>query len=494
METISHYIAGKYVDGGSDMLDVHRPSTGEVIARVAAAGPSQVDHAVSEAGRAFTEWSATSLANRQTVFFEYRNLLNSRQDDIADLITTQNGKTHADALGEIGRGVEIVEYACGLGELLKGEYSDQVSGGVDVYSMRQPLGVCVGITPFNFPAMVPLWMFPMAIAAGNTFVLKPSERDPSASNLLAELATEAGFPDGVLNVLHGDRHAVAALLEHPTVAAVSFVGSTPVARHVYETSAKGGKRVQALGGAKNHMVVLPDADLESAADAAVSAGFGSAGERCMAISVVVAVGDVADKLVPLISERAARLRVGDGAKSDTDMGPLISAEHRERVAAFIGEGAEAGATVVLDGRDLHMDGNGFFLGPTVLDDVKPDMSVYAHEIFGPVLLVMRVDTPGEALLLINESPYGNGVAVFTGDGGFARSFTREVQCGMVGINIPVPVPIGFHSFGGWKASLFGDHHIYGPEAVRFYTRGKAVTARWPKHGSSAVDLSFAREA
>jgi malonate-semialdehyde dehydrogenase (acetylating)/methylmalonate-semialdehyde dehydrogenase len=404
-------------------------------------------------------------------------------------LTAEHGKVLSDAMGEVTRGLEVIEFCCGLPHLLKGGMSEQVSTGVDVYSIRQPLGVVAGITPFNFPAMVPMWMWAPALACGNTFVLKPSEKDPSASYYTAELLKEAGLPDGVFNVVHGDKVAVDALLEHPDIAAVSFVGSTPIAKYVYETATANGKRCQALGGAKNHMIVLPDADVEMAADAAVSAGYGSAGERCMAVSMVVAVGDVADPLVAAIKERIPRVKVGDGMDATNEMGPLITREHRDKVASYIDSGAEQGATVVVDGRAGAPE-EGFFLAPSLLDDVKPGMKAYEDEIFGPVLGVTRVATYDEAVRLVNENPYGNGTAIFTRDGGVARRFQFEVQAGMVGINVPIPVPVAYFSFGGWKDSLFGDRHIYGPEGIDFYTRSKVVTSRWPDPATSKVDLGF----
>ena len=397
---------------------------------------------------------------------------------------------HSDALGEVARGLEVIEYACGIPSLIKGEFSEQASTGIDVYSIRQPLGVVAGITPFNFPAMVPMWMWGPALACGNTFVLKPSEKDPSASLYVAELLKEAGVPDGVFNVIQGDKVAVDALLEHPGVSAVSFVGSTPIAQYVYETGTKAGKRVQALAGAKNHMIVLPDADVDMAADAAVSAGYGSAGERCMAVSVVVAVAEVADPLVEAIRERAVRITVGDGSSPDSEMGPLITGQHRDKVASYLDSGSEQGAKVVLDGRESAPDGDGFFLGVSLLDEVTPEMDCYRDEIFGPVLSVVRVDTYDEAVRLVNENPWGNGTAIFTRDGGVARQFQFEAQAGMVGINVPIPVPVAWFSFGGWKASLFGDTHAYGPESVNFYTRGKVVTSRWPDPATSKVNLGF----
>jgi malonate-semialdehyde dehydrogenase (acetylating)/methylmalonate-semialdehyde dehydrogenase len=412
------------------------------------------------------------------------------REDLAKHLTAEHGKVLSDAMGEVARGLEVIEFACGIPTLIKGEFSEQASTGIDVYSIRQPLGVVAGITPFNFPAMVPMWMWAPAIASGNCFILKPSEKDPSASLLTAELLKDAGLPDGVFNVVHGDKVAVDALLEHPGVAAVSFVGSTPIARYIYETGTKHGKRVQALGGAKNHMIVLPDADVDMAADAAVSAGYGSAGERCMAVSVLVAVGDVADPLVAAIKERLPKVKVGNGLEPDSEMGPLVTREHRDKVASYIESGSEQGATLVADGRESAPDGDGFFLGVSLLDNVTTEMDAYRDEIFGPVLSVVRAETYDEALGLVNDNPYGNGVALFTRDGGVARQFQFDVTAGMVGINVPIPVPVAYYSFGGWKASLFGDSHAYGPESIHFYTRGKVVTSRWPDPATSKVDLGF----
>lgn len=466
------------------------PATGAQSGEVDLATPLEVDTAVAGAVAAAPGWAATSLSRRAEVLFRFRELLAARRGEIAAAVTAEHGKVLSDAAGEVARGIENVEFACGIPHLLKGSFSEQAATGVDVYSIRQPLGVVAGITPFNFPAMVPLWMIANAIACGNAFILKPSEKDPSASMLVASIATEAGVPDGVLQVVHGDKAAVDALLVHPDVAAVSFVGSTPIARYVYETGTAAGKRVQALGGAKNHMVVLPDADVDLAADAAISAGFGSAGERCMAVSVVVAVGGVGDDLVKAIAARIPDVVVGPGTDERSGMGPLVTAQHRDRVAGYVA-GAEAeGATVVVDGRDHHAAGDGFFLGCSLLDDVAPGMAVYDDEIFGPVLSVVRVDTYDEAMALVNGNPYGNGVSLFTRDGGAARRFRIDVEVGMVGINVPVPVPVGFYSFGGWKASLFGDTHMYGPEGVQFYTRGKVVTSRWPDPSTSTIDLGF----
>ncbi len=452
--------------------------------------PRRSTAAVATAKAAFAEWRTWSLSKRSELFFRIYDLFDEHREDLAKLLTAEHGKVLSDALGEVQRGIEVIEYVCGIPTLLKGSYSEQASTGVDVYSIRQPLGVAAGITPFNFPAMVPMWMWAPAIACGNTFVLKPSEKDPSASILTAELLKEAGLPDGVFNVVHGDKVAVDALLEHPDIASISFVGSTPIARYVYENGTKAGKRVQALGGAKNHMIVLPDADIDMAADAAVSAGYGSAGERCMAISVLVAVGDAADPLVGAIQERLPKVKVGDGMDPESEMGPLVTREHRDKVASYLDSGPEQGATIVADGRDTAPDGDGFFLGVSLLDNVTPEMDAYRDEIFGPVLSVVRVPTYDDALRLVNDNPYGNGVAIFTRDGGVARQFQFDVNVGMVGVNVPIPVPVAYYSFGGWKSSLFGDRHIYGPEGIDFYTRTKAVTSRWPDPKTSKVDLGF----
>jgi malonate-semialdehyde dehydrogenase (acetylating)/methylmalonate-semialdehyde dehydrogenase len=458
------------------------------------ASVEEVGAAVAAAKAAFPGWRATSLSKRTDIMFKIRNLVEANRHELATHLTAEHGKVPSDALGEIARGIENLEFATGIPSLLKGGFSEQVSGGVDVYQIRQPLGVVAGITPFNFPAMVPMWMFATAIAAGNTFVLKPSEKDPSASNYIAELLKEAGVPDGVFNVVHGDKVAVDAILQHPDIAAVSFVGSTPIARYIYETGTKAGKRVQALGGAKNHMIVLPDADIEMAADAAVSAGYGSAGERCMAIATIVAVGDVADPLVEAIKRRLPKITVGPGSDPASEMGPLVTRQHRDKVASYLDSGPAQGATVITDGRDhpLYDESDGFFLGVSLIDNVTPEMDAYKDEIFGPVLTVMRVKTYDEAVKLINDNPYGNGTAIFTRDGGAARQFQFEVEAGMVGINVPIPVPVSYYSFGGWKNSLFGDLHMYGPEGVQFYTRAKIVTSRWPDPGTSKIDLGFPR--
>jgi malonate-semialdehyde dehydrogenase (acetylating)/methylmalonate-semialdehyde dehydrogenase len=492
---ISHWIGGGTVAGTSGREGpVHDPATGALSAHVDFASSAEVGSAVAAAKAAFPGWRATSLSRRTEIMFRIRNLVDQHRRDLAAHLTAEHGKVPSDALGEIARGLENLEFATGIPNLLKGGFSEQVSTGVDVYQIRQPLGVVAGITPFNFPAMVPMWMFANAIACGNTFVLKPSEKDPSASILLAELLHEAGVPDGVFNVVHGDKVAVDAILEHPDVAAVSFVGSTPIARHIYETGTRNGKRVQALGGAKNHMIVLPDADLDMAADAAVSAAYGSAGERCMAISVVVAVGDVADPFVEAVKARLPKIKVGPGSDPDAEMGPLVTREHRDKVASYLDSGPAQGAELVVDGREhvLYSESDGFFLGVSLLDRVTPDMECYRNEIFGPVLEIVRVRTYDEAVGLINDNPYGNGTAIFTRDGGAARQFQFEANVGMVGINVPIPVPVSYYSFGGWKASLFGDLHMYGPEGIQFYTRAKIVTSRWPDPGTSTVDLGFPR--
>lgn len=493
LKRISHWIGGRQVEGRSGQSGVvWNPATGQPQASVDFASVEEIDTAVAVAKEAFKTWRQTPLSRRAEIMFKFRDLVDQNRRKIAELITLEHGKTLPDALGEVARGLENVEFATGIPHLLKGGYSEQASRGVDVYQIRQPLGVVAGITPFNFPAMVPMWMFANAIACGNTFVLKPSEKDPSPSLLLAKLLQQAGLPDGVFNVVHGDKVAVDRILEHPEIKAISFVGSTPVAKYIYETGSKNGKRVQALGGAKNHMVVLPDADIGMAADAAVSAAYGSAGERCMAISVVVAVGDkTADALIAAIKERMPRIKVGPGLEEGVEMGPLITRDHRDKVASYIENAPKEGATVVVDGRqDPIAQSEGFFLGTSLLDNVKPGMRCYDDEIFGPVLSVVRVKTYDEALRLINEHPYGNGTAIFTRDGGAARQFQFDVEAGMVGINVPIPVPVAYYSFGGWKASLFGDLHMYGPEGVQFYTRAKVVTSRWPDPSTSKVDLGF----
>ncbi|MDQ0376322.1 CoA-acylating methylmalonate-semialdehyde dehydrogenase [Amycolatopsis thermophila] len=490
---ISHWIDGKSWGGVADRTgEVFDPATGEVRGYVDFAGDGQVDEAVAAAARAFPGWRDTSLAARSRVLFRFRELLTARRDELAEIITGEHGKVLSDAAGEVARAIENVEYACGAPQMLKGGFSENASTGVDVFSIAQPLGVVGVISPFNFPAMVPLWFVPNAIACGNTVVLKPSEKDPSASLFIAELLAEAGLPDGVVNVLHGDKVAVDGLLAHPVVKAISFVGSTPIARYVYETGTSHGKRVQALGGAKNHMVVLPDADLDLAADAAVSAGFGSAGERCMAVSVVVAVDPVGDELVSKIASRMGSLTVGDGRSPDSEMGPLVTAAHRDRVASYVEAGVSAGALLVVDGRSAPVPGGGFWLGPTLFDRVRTDMSIYTDEIFGPVLAVVRAGSYDDALAVVNANPYGNGTAIFTNDGRAARRFQNEVEVGMVGLNVPIPVPVGYYSFGGWKDSLFGDSHAYGPEGFHFFTRTKVVTSRWPDPAQGGVNLGFPR--
>jgi malonate-semialdehyde dehydrogenase (acetylating)/methylmalonate-semialdehyde dehydrogenase len=487
---VTHWIGGKPWSGvAARQGDIYDPATGQVAGVVDFATPAEVDDAVAAAGEAAKSWGRVSLAKRATVLFAFRELVRSHAGELAALITGEHGKVAADAAGEVARGLEVVEFACGIPHLLKGGFSENVSTGVDSYSLRQPLGVVAGITPFNFPAMVPMWMFPVAVAAGNAFVLKPSEKDPSASVLLARLWAEAGLPDGVFNVVHGDKVAVDALLAHPGIAAVSFVGSTPVARYVYEAGTRAGKRVQALGGAKNHMVVLPDADLDLAADAAVSAGFGSAGERCMAVSALVAVDPVGDELVAKIAERVKKLTVGPGTDPRCEMGPLVTRAHRDKVASYLDAGVSQGATLAVDGREHPVAGgdayaSGFWLGPSLLDHVTPGNKAYTDEIFGPVLSVLRARSYADAVALVNASPYGNGVAVFTNDGGAARRFVSECEVGMVGVNVPIPVPMAYYSFGGWKASLFGDTHMHGTEGVHFYTRGKVVTSRWQTPASS----------
>jgi malonate-semialdehyde dehydrogenase (acetylating)/methylmalonate-semialdehyde dehydrogenase len=487
---INHWIGGERRSGRSGRSGpVYNPATGEQTGAVDFAAVEEVDEAVQAAKAAAPAWRELSLSRRAEIFFRIRELVHSRRDEFARLLTAEHGKVLSDAAGEVTRGLEVIEFCCGIPQLLKGGFSEQVSTSIDVYSIRQPLGVVAGITPFNFPAMVPMWMWAPALACGNTFVLKPSEKDPSCSLLTAELLAEAGVPAGVFNVINGDRVAVDALLVHPDVAAISFVGSTPIARYVYETATARGKRCQALGGAKNHMIVLPDADVDLAADAAVSAAYGSAGERCMAVSMVVAVGGVADELVAAIERRIPKVKVGDGMDPGSEMGPLVTREHRDRVASYVERAPAEGATVVVDGRDAG-PGEGFFLGPSLIDNVAPGMDNYRDEIFGPVLGVTRVATYDEAVRLVNESPYGNGTAIFTRDGGAARRFQFEVQAGMVGINVPIPVPVAYYSFGGWKSSLFGDRHIYGPEGIDFYTRTKVVTSRWPDPATSKVDLGF----
>jgi malonate-semialdehyde dehydrogenase (acetylating)/methylmalonate-semialdehyde dehydrogenase len=493
-ETIlGHWIGGRLDDRPAERYgEVTDSATGEVVARVPFATREDLDRAVQAAAGAAPGWAATSLTRRTQVLFAFRELLNRRKDDFAAIVSREHGKVLSDARGEVTRGLEVVEFACGLAHLLKGEMTPQVSGGIDSHSMRTPLGVVAGITPFNFPMMVPLWMTPVAIACGNAFILKPSEQDPSAANLLAELWAEAGLPDGIFSVVHGDKEVVNGILEHPGIAAVSFVGSTPVAKHIYVTGTSHGKRVQALGGAKNHAIVMPDADLDLAADGLVSAAYGSAGQRCMAVSVAVTVGDVADPLLDKIRERIDVLKVGPGTDPASEMGPLVSQAHYDKVTGLIAKGVEEGADLVVDGRDLTVDGHegGYFVGPSVFDNVRPGMTVYDQEIFGPVLVVVRVETYPEAIELVNANPYGNGAAIFTRDGGAARLFEQQVTAGMVGINVPIPVPMAYHSFGGWKDSLFGDLHMHGPEGVRFYTKGKVVTTRWPDPSQAGVNLGF----
>jgi malonate-semialdehyde dehydrogenase (acetylating)/methylmalonate-semialdehyde dehydrogenase len=493
MQTVRHWIDGKAADGAGDRHgDVFNPATGAVAGRVGYASEATVDQAVAAAQRAFPGWRDTSLGKRARILFAFRDLLGRRADELARIITGEHGKVFSDAQGEVARGLEVVEFACGVPQLLKGEFSENVSQGVDSYSLRQPLGVVAGITPFNFPAMVPMWMFPVAIACGNAFVLKPSERDPSAANFMAALLAEAGLPPGIFNVVHGDKTAVDRLLHHPDVAAVSFVGSTPIAKYIYETGARNGKRVQALGGAKNHMVVLPDADMELAADAVVSAAYGSAGERCMAISVLVAVGDAADALIPRVMDRLSAIKVGSGMEPGSEMGPLVTREHLDRVRSYVESGVGEGAKLLRDGRDVRVAGHdeGFFLGPCLFDDVQPGMRIYKDEIFGPVLSVVRAGSYDEAIRLVNDNPRANGVAIFTNDGGAGRKFQNEIQVGMVGINVSIPVPMAYYSFGGWKDSLFGDSHVHGPDGIRFYTRGKVVTSRWPDPRHRGTDLGF----
>jgi malonate-semialdehyde dehydrogenase (acetylating)/methylmalonate-semialdehyde dehydrogenase len=494
MERIGHWIDGKPVAGGSGRTGpVYNPATGKQTHEVDFASVEEVGAVVASAKEAFPGWRATSLSKRSEILFRMRELLDEHKVDMARIVTSQHGKVLSDATGEVQRGLENLEFATGIPHLLKGGFSEQVSSGVDVYSIRQPLGVVAGITPFNFPSMVPLWMCANAIACGNTFILKPSEKDPSVSLLLAELFREAGLPDGVFSVVQGDRVAVDAILEHPDIQAVSFVGSTPIARHIYETGTAHGKRVQALAGAKNHMIVLPDADIDMAADAAVSAAYGSAGERCMAISVVVAVGSVADPLVDAIMERIPKVKIGDGTDPESEMGPLVTREHRDKVTSYLENAPAQGAKIVADGREHPLyGGDGFFLGVSMIDHVTPEMDCYKDEIFGPVLSFMRVETYEDAVRLANENPWGNGIAIFTRDGGVARQFQFDIESGMVGVNVPIPVPVAYYSFGGWKASLFGDSHMYGPEGVHFYTRGKVVTARWPDPATSKVDLGFPR--
>ena len=493
MRVIDHWINGAKVSSTSGRTSpVYNPATGQQQASVGLASVAEVDAAVAAAKEAFKSWRHTSLSKRSEIMFAFRELANANRAKIIELVSIEHGKVPSDAAGELARGMENIEFACGIPSLLKGGFSEQVSGGVDVYSIKQPLGVVAGITPFNFPAMVPMWMFANAIATGNCFILKPSEKDPSAALYLAELLAQAGLPPGVFTVLQGDKVAVDRILEHPDIAAVSFVGSTPIAKYIYATGTANGKRVQALGGAKNHMIVLPDADINMAADAAVSAAYGSAGERCMAISVVVAVGNIGDAIVDAIAARLPKLKVGPGTDPDAEMGPLITGEHRDKVASYLAGAAGEGAAVVVDGRDDDLPAEGFFLGASLVDKVKPGMKVYDDEIFGPVLAVTRVETYEEAVDLVNEHQYGNGTAIFTRDGGAARQFQFDINVGMVGINVPIPVPVAYYSFGGWKASLFGDSNMYGPAGIEFYTRTKTITSRWPDPATSSVDLGFPR--
>jgi malonate-semialdehyde dehydrogenase (acetylating)/methylmalonate-semialdehyde dehydrogenase len=492
MTQIPHLIAGKAVTSTATS-PVFNPATGEQTASVASGGKAEIDAAVAAAQAAYPAWAATTPARRAKVMYEMRRLLIARADDLAKLISAEHGKMHADALGEVARGQEVVEFACGIPHLLKGSFSPSVSTSVDSYDQRQPLGVVAGITPFNFPAMVPLWMMPMALACGNAFILKPSERDPSAANLLHDLWREAGLPQGILNVVHGGKAAVDAILDHPGIAAVSFVGSTPIAHYVYTRGSAAGKRVQALGGAKNHLVVMPDADMDQAADALMGAGYGSAGERCMAVSVAVPVGEkTADALIAKLKPRVAALKVGPATDASAEMGPLVTSAHRDKVSSYIDSGEREGATIVVDGRGLKLQGyeKGFWLGGTLLDHVTPEMTVYKEEIFGPVLSVVRAESYERAVSLINSHPFANGTAIFTRDGDAARDFTDRIQVGMVGVNVPIPVPVGFHSFGGWKSSIFGSHGVYGPEGVHFYTRLKTVTARWPTGLRAGAQFHF----
>jgi malonate-semialdehyde dehydrogenase (acetylating) / methylmalonate-semialdehyde dehydrogenase len=492
MKVVSHWLNGKSAVGDGRRGAVFDPATGDQTREVSLASVADVDAAVASAKEAWQSWRTVSLARRTRILFAFRELVEKNKHEMAALLTSEHGKVLSDALGEVSRGLEVIEFACGIADLSKGEFSENVSTEVDCYSIRQSLGVVAGITPFNFPAMVPMWMYPIAIACGNTFVLKPSEKDPSVTNFCAELLKQAGLPDGVLNVVHGDKIAVDRLLEHPDVQAISFVGSTKIAQYIYENATKHGKRVQALGGAKNHMVVLPDADMDLAADAAINAGFGSAGERCMAVSVLLTVGNAADKLLPKIRERMEKLTTGAGSDAKSEMGPLVTQQHLDTVTSYVKKGVDEGAKLLVDGRALRVKGHekGFFLGPCLFDHVKPSMTIYKDEIFGPVLSLVRVETFDEAARLIDENPYANGVCIFTNDGGAARRFQSEVRVGMVGINVPIPVPTAYYSFGGWKNSLFGDLHIYGKDGVAFYTRGKVITSRWPDPRHRGVDLGF----
>ncbi|AYN93482.1 CoA-acylating methylmalonate-semialdehyde dehydrogenase [Pseudomonas sp. LTJR-52] len=490
---IGHYINGQVQEAGTERYsDVFNPALGQVKARVALATNQTVNEAVAAAKAAFPAWSEQSALRRSRILFKFKELLDKHHKELAQLITSEHGKVLSDAMGEVTRGIEVVEFACGAPHLMKTAFTDNIGGGIDNYNMRQALGVCAGITPFNFPIMVPLWMIPMALATGNTFILKPSERDPSASLLMADLLKQAGLPDGVFNVVQGDKEAVDALLQHPDVEAISFVGSTPIAEYIYQEGTRRGKRVQALGGAKNHMIVMPDADLDQAADALIGAGYGSAGERCMAISIAVAVGDVGDKLIQKLLPRIDNLRVRNGMEGDADMGPLVTAQHKAKVEGYITKGVEEGAQLIVDGRNFKVPGaeNGFFVGATLFDQVKPEMTIYKDEIFGPVLGIVRVPDFASAVELINAHEFGNGVSCFTTDGGVARAFARSIQVGMVGINVPIPVPMAWHSFGGWKRSLFGDHHAYGEEGIRFYTRYKSVMQRWPDSIAKGAEFSM----
>jgi len=490
---IGHYLNGRVQDSGSERFsDVFNPATGAVQARVALATRQMVDDAVASALKAFPAWSGQSSLRRARVMFKFKQLLDEHHDELAEMICREHGKVFSDAKGEVTRGIEIVEYACGAPNLLKTDFSDNIGGGIDNWNLRQPLGVCAGVTPFNFPVMVPLWMIPLALVTGNCFILKPSERDPSASLLMARLLTEAGLPDGVFNVVQGDKSAVDDLLQHPDIEAISFVGSTPIAEYIYQQGTARGKRVQALGGAKNHMIVMPDADLDQAADALIGAAFGSAGERCMAISIAVTVGDVADRLIEKLLPRIDQLKVGNGLLPDSEMGPLVTAGHKAKVIGFIDEGVAQGAQLIVDGRDLTVPGaeQGFFVGATLFDNVTPEMSIYRQEIFGPVLGLVRVPDFASAVALINAHEFGNGVSCFTSDGGVARAFARTIKVGMVGINVPIPVPMAWHSFGGWKRSLFGDHHAYGEEGIRFYSRYKSVMQRWPDSIAKGPEFSM----
>jgi malonate-semialdehyde dehydrogenase (acetylating)/methylmalonate-semialdehyde dehydrogenase len=492
-QVLGHYIDGQVQDSGNERFsNVFNPATGAVQARVGLASQKTVDDAVASALKAFPAWSEQSSLRRSRVMFKFKELLDRHHNELAEIISREHGKVFSDAKGEVTRGIEIVEYACGAPNLLKTDFSDNIGGGIDNWNLRQPLGVCAGVTPFNFPVMVPLWMIPLALVTGNCFILKPSERDPSASLLMAKLLTEAGLPDGVFNVVQGDKAAVDALLQHPDIEAISFVGSTPIAEYIHQQATSRGKRVQALGGAKNHMIVMPDADLDQAADALIGAAYGSAGERCMAISIAVAVGDVGDQLIAKLLPRIDQLKVGNGMQGDSDMGPLVTAEHKAKVEGFIGEGVAQGAQLIVDGRNFKVPGaeNGFFVGATLFDNVTTEMSIYQQEIFGPVLGIVRVPDFASAVALINAHEFGNGVSCFTSDGGIARSFARSIKVGMVGINVPIPVPMAWHSFGGWKRSLFGDHHAYGEEGIRFYSRYKSVMQRWPDSIAKGPEFSM----